>query len=58
MADWIIANIANIVICAVLAIIMAAIIIKLIRDKKRGVSSCGCNCANCSLSGTCHAGKP
>lgn len=57
MTEWLIANTANIVITAILVIIVACIICKLIRDKKRGVSSCGCNCVHCSLSGTCHYKK-
>jgi len=54
MTEWLMANIANIVITAILVFIVACIIHKLIRDKKRGISSCGSNCAHCSLSGTCH----
>ncbi|MBR6391558.1 MAG: FeoB-associated Cys-rich membrane protein [Lachnospiraceae bacterium] len=54
MTVWLMANIANIIITAILVIVVACIILKLIRDKKRGISSCGSNCAHCSLSGTCH----
>ena len=54
MTAWLTANMANIVITAILVIIVACIIRKMIRDKKRGISSCGSNCAHCSLSGTCH----
>ncbi|MCR4595218.1 MAG: FeoB-associated Cys-rich membrane protein [Lachnospiraceae bacterium] len=54
MTEWLMANIANIIITAILVIVVACIILKLIRDKKRGISSCGSNCAHCSLSGTCH----
>ena len=48
------ANIGTIIICAVLVLIVAAIIFKLVRDKRKGKSSCGCNCAHCAMSGTCH----
>ena len=47
-------NIGTIIICAVLVLIVAAIIFKLVRDKRKGKSSCGCNCAHCAMSGTCH----
>lgn len=54
MFAWISANIGTIIICAVLVLIVAAIIFKLVMDKRKGKSSCGCNCAHCAMSGTCH----
>ena len=54
MFAWISANIGTIIICAVLVLIVAAIIFKLVRDKRKGKSSCGCTCAHCAMSGTCH----
>lgn len=54
MTEWLTANIANIIITAMLVIVVACIIRKLIRDRKHGISSCGGNCAHCSLGGTCH----
>ena len=50
MFAWISANIGTIIICAVLVLIVAAIIFKLVRDKRKGKSSCGCNCAHCAMS--------
>ena len=40
-----------------LAAVVAAVIIHLIREKKRGKSSCGCHCAGCPMSGACHSRK-
>ena len=54
MFTWISANIGTILICLVLIVIVAAIIRSLIRDKKRGKSSCGAGCAHCAMSGSCH----
>ena len=54
MFAWIKANLATILICIGLIAIVVAIIVKLVKDKKRGKSSCGCNCAHCAMSGTCH----
>ena len=54
MFAWIAHNIVTIIICLVLAAIVAAIIAKIVIDKKKGRSSCGCNCAHCALSGSCH----
>lgn len=54
MLTWISENMATIIICAVLLLIVAAILAGLIRDKKKGRSSCGCGCANCPMNGSCH----
>ena len=54
MLSWIAANLANIVIVLVLLLIVAGIIAKLIRDKKKGRSSCGCGCEHCAMHGECH----
>ena len=53
MLAWISANIATVIICAVLVIIVAAIIIGMVRDKKKGKSSWGCGCSSCPMSGSC-----
>ena len=54
MFDWIAQNLGTLLISAVLIAIVTSIIISLIRQKKRGESSCGCNCAHCALHGQCH----
>ena len=55
MLEWLYSNMANIlIISAVLGIVTLAII-SMIRDKKAGKSSCGCNCANCAMAGKCHS---
>lgn len=54
MIAWISENIATILICAVLLVIVAAVIAGIVRDKKNGKSSCGCGCANCPMSGECN----
>lgn len=57
MLAWLSQNIATIIICAVLIGIVAAIIVGMVRDKKKGKSSCGCGCSGCSMSGSCHPKK-
>lgn len=57
MFAWIAENLATIIICLVLAVIVAAIIIGLVRNKKKGKSSCGCNCVHCAMAGSCHNKK-
>ena len=54
MFEFIADNVATIVTCAVLILIVAAIIIKLVRDKKHHRSSCSCGCGSCPNSEFCH----
>ena len=54
MLAWITENIGTILISAGLLLIVVLIIVKLVKDKKKGNSSCGCNCAHCAMSGSCH----
>ena len=42
----------NVVIIAVLAVIVGLIIRGMIKDKKAGKSSCGCDCRACGLCNT------
>lgn len=57
MLAWITENLATIIICAVLLAAVAAIIAGMIRNKKKGKTSCGCGCSTCSMSGSCHSAK-
>lgn len=43
----------TIVIGAVLAAIVTGVIVKLIKNKKNGKSSCGCGCEHCPSSCAC-----
>lgn len=44
----------TILICAVLLAVVVLIVCKLIRDKRRGKSSCGCGCDHCPNASACH----
>lgn len=57
MLAFIVDNLATVLVCLVLAAIVAAIIVKLVRDRRKGKSSCGCNCAHCAMAGSCHKQK-
>lgn len=57
MLHWISANLGTIVIAGVLLAVIVLISIQLIRDKRKGKSSCGCSCAHCAMAGQCHGGK-
>ena len=47
----------TVLICAVLVILVGLIIFSIVRDKKKGKSTCGCNCAHCAMAGSCHGQK-
>lgn len=54
MFSWITDNFATVIIILLLAVVVVSIVVKLIKDKKNGKFNCGCNCANCAMSGSCH----
>ena len=54
MLSWITAHMGTILICAILAVMVACIIALMVRDKKKGKSSCGGNCGHCPMGGSCH----
>ena len=56
MITFITGNLATIIVAAILIMIITAIIIKMVRDKKKGVSSCG-SCAGCPNAGICHVSQ-
>lgn len=53
--DWLLNNLATIIISVILALVVFLIIFKMIRDRKKGKSSCGCDCSCCSMGGCCHS---
>ena len=54
MLQAITSNAGTIIVALALIGIVAAITTKLLRDKKRGKPSCGCNCGYCPMAGSCH----
>ena len=58
MLTWIMGNLATIIISAVLLLVVAAVIISMVRGKRKGKSSCGCGCAGCAMNGACHPAAP
>lgn len=57
MISWIIENISTLIVSAVLIAAVIAIIVSMVRGRKKGKSSCGCGCADCSLYSACHSGN-
>lgn len=57
MSAWLMSNWGSIIVVMVLAVIIALIIIKMVKDKKSGKTSCGCACSNCAMRDSCHSNK-
>ncbi|HHU06029.1 MAG TPA: FeoB-associated Cys-rich membrane protein [Clostridiales bacterium] len=53
MLSLIIANLSTIIVGLIVLAIVAAVVIKLVRDKINHKSSCGCGCAGCPSAGIC-----
>lgn len=54
MLLWITQNLATILISLLLIGVVAAILFSLRRNRRKGKSTCGCNCAHCAMAGSCH----
>ena len=55
MIDWLAANWVNILVIALVAVAVFFAARSLIKDKKAGKGSCGCNCSHCAMAGKCHS---
>lgn len=47
MLSWLGASLGTIVVCIVLACVVCAIVMNMIKNKKNGKSPCGCSCEHC-----------
>lgn len=54
MLSWLSQYIGTIIICLVLVAVFGLLIWSLIRDKKKGKSSCGGCCSSCAMGCHCH----
>lgn len=55
MLTWFMENMATIIISTVLLLAVAAVIVSMVRGKKKGKSSCGCS--SCPVGSCCPAGS-
>lgn len=55
MLAWLSENLWTIVLSALMLVVVISISHSLIRQKRAGKSSCGCNCAHCAMHGQCHS---
>lgn len=44
----------TILVSVIVAVALTTVVIKLLKDKKAGKTSCSCGCKNCPSSGICH----
>lgn len=54
MLEFILDNLSTIVVGGLVIILVSAVAVKMLRDKKKGKGSCGCACTNCPSAGMCH----
>ncbi|MBQ6678954.1 MAG: FeoB-associated Cys-rich membrane protein [Lachnospiraceae bacterium] len=54
MLSWIAANIGLIIAVLLLLAVIGIAVLSIVKDKKKGRSACGNNCAHCAMAGTCH----
>ena len=54
MLSWLSANIGTVLITLLLIAAVAGIVIKTLKDRKKGQTSCGCGCEHCAMRGACH----
>lgn len=47
-------NLSTIIIGLIVLAVVVSLVVKLIRDKKNGKSSCSCGCEHCAASDVCH----
>lgn len=55
MLTWLQNNLGTIVVAVIVFGILAAVAVKMLKDKKQGKSSCGNNCSHCAMHGQCHS---
>ncbi len=54
MLIWLQNNLSTLIVGVVLLAIVALVCLSMVRNKRKGKSSCGCGCKDCALSGKCH----
>lgn len=54
MINWLIENLGTIIVSLILTVIIGLVIYSMVKNKKEGKSSCGCNCSSCPAGGACH----
>lgn len=58
MLAYIVSHMGYIVVTLVLILIVAAVIFRMVRDKRSGKGGCGCGCSGCADAPYCHPKVP
>ena len=58
MLAYIVSHMGYIVVTLVLILIVAAVIFRMVRDKRSGKGGCGCGCSGCANAHYCHPKVP
>lgn len=54
MFSYISSHLGDIIVFLILALLVSAVIVRMVRDKKSGTGGCGCGCKGCANSPYCH----
>ena len=57
MGEWLTSNLGTLIAGLALIAVIAGVIVALVRNKRKGKSSCGCQCEHCAMAGACHGKK-
>ena len=57
MISWIVENAGTMLVLLIVAGCAFLAARRLILDRRKGKTSCGCGCANCAIRGACHKNK-
>ena len=57
MFSWLLENLATMIIGIMLFALIVLITVRMVRNKRKGKSSCGCACSACPMEGACHRKK-
>lgn len=49
MLDWLAGNLATVIVCAVLILLVGCTVAALVRRRKQGKTACGCGCEGCGI---------
>lgn len=49
MLDWLADNLATVIVCAVLILLVGCTVAALVRRRKQGKTACGCGCEGCGI---------
>ncbi|MBQ6425580.1 MAG: FeoB-associated Cys-rich membrane protein [Clostridia bacterium] len=52
--SWLANNLGTIIVALILIAVISLAVARLVKNRRSGKSSCGCNCAHCAMAESCH----